>query len=105
MENFVRTFLKGPISDINHRFLLPTLSSDQQNINYVGPDFRQLVISLSHSSIQFQPNINLFYSLLILEPTFEQYSFGKFYVIIFIKIFNQIYFMNVLIISVYYLSN
>ncbi|VVC25277.1 Hypothetical protein CINCED_3A008949 [Cinara cedri] len=75
MDNFVRTFLKGPITDINRRFLLPTLSSDQQNINYVGPDFRQLVISLSHSSVQFQPNINLFYSLLILEPTFEQYSF------------------------------
>lgn len=81
MDNFVRTFLKGPISDINHRFLLSTLSSDQKNINYVGPDFRQLVMSLSHSPNQFQPNTNLFYSLLILEPSFEHYSFGKFDII------------------------
>lgn len=69
--------MKGPISDINHKFILPTLSLDQNKIDYIGPDFRQLVMSLTHSTIPFQPNTNLFYSLLILEPSFEQYSFGK----------------------------
>jgi len=77
MDHFVRTFLKGPITDINHKFILPNLSMYQHNDDYIGPDFRQLVMSLTHSSIQFQPNTNLFYSLLILEPSFEQYSFSK----------------------------
>lgn len=77
MDHFVRTFLKGPISDINHKFILPNLSIDQNKVDYVGPDFRQLVTSLTHFSTQLQPNTNLFYSLLILEPSLEQYSFGK----------------------------
>lgn len=77
MDHFVRTFLKGPITDINHKFILPNLSMYQHNVDYVGPDFRQLVMSLVHSSIQFRPDTNLFYSLLILEPSFEEYSFGK----------------------------
>ncbi|XP_050422907.1 ubiquitin-protein ligase E3C [Adelges cooleyi] len=75
MDHFVRTFLKGPISDINHKFILPNLSLEQNQPDYIGPDFRQLVMSLTHSPIQFQPNTNLFYSLLILEPSVEQYSF------------------------------
>lgn len=78
MDHFIRTFLKGPISDINHKFILPNLSLDQNKTDYIGPDFRQLVMSLTHSAIQFQSNTNLFYSLLILEPSFEQYSFGKY---------------------------
>lgn len=78
MDHFIRTFLEGPISDINHKFILPKLSRHQNKVGYVGPDFRQLVMSLAHSPTQFQPNINLFYSLLILEPSFEHYSFGKF---------------------------
>lgn len=78
MDHFVRTFLKGPISDINHKFILPTLSLDQNKIDYVGPDFRQLVMSLTHSSTQFKPNTNLFFSLLILEPSCEDYSFGNY---------------------------
>lgn len=77
MDQFIRTFLKGPISDINQKFILPNLSVDQNKNDYIGPDFRQLIMALSHSSIQFQPNTNLFYSLLILEPSIEQYSFGN----------------------------
>lgn len=77
MDHFTRTFLKGPITDINNKFILPNLSMHQHNIDYIGPDFRQLVTSLTHSSVKFQPNINLFYSLLKLEPSFEDYSFGK----------------------------
>jgi len=77
LDHFIRTFLRGPITDINHKFILPNLSLNQHNIDYIGPDFRQLVMSLTHSSVQLQPNTNLFYSLLILEPAFESYSFGK----------------------------
>lgn len=76
MNHFIRTFLKGPISDINHKFILPSLSLDQNKVDYIGPDFRQLVLSLTRSSTQFkQMNTNLLYSLLILEPSFEEYSF------------------------------
>ncbi|XP_050541390.1 ubiquitin-protein ligase E3C isoform X2 [Daktulosphaira vitifoliae] len=75
MDHFVRTFLKGPITDINHKFILPNLSQEQNTIDYVGPDFKQLVIFLTNSPIQYQPNTNLFYSLLILEPYFDKYSF------------------------------
>jgi len=78
MNHFIRTFLKGPISDINHKFILPSLSLDQNKADYIGPDFRQLILSLTHSSTLLkQMNTNLFYSLLIIEPSFEEYSFGK----------------------------
>lgn len=70
--------MRGPITDINHKFILPNLSMNQHNFDYIGPDFRQLVMSITDSSVQIQPNTNLFYSLLILEPSFESYSFGKF---------------------------
>lgn len=78
MDHFIRTFLKGPITDINHKYILPNLSLNQHTDDYIGPDFRQLVMALTHSSIEFQPNTNLFYSLLKLEPTFESYLFGKY---------------------------
>lgn len=77
LDHFTRTFLRGPITDINHKFILPNLSIYDHNIDHIGPDFRQLVMSLTHSSVQLQPNTNLLYSLLILEPTIESYSFGK----------------------------
>lgn len=69
--------MRGPITDINQKFILPSLSFNQQDVDYIGPDFRQLVVSLTHSLTQLQPNTNLFYSLLMLEPSFEPYSFGK----------------------------
>lgn len=64
----------------------------QHNIDYIGPDFRQLVMSLTHSSVKFQPNINLFYSLLKLEPSFEDYSFGKWKIILIVVQFCLIYY-------------
>lgn len=76
-DHFIRIFMRGPITDINQKFILPSLSFNQQDVDYIGPDFRQLVMSLTHSSTQLQPNTNLFYSLLMLEPCFEPYSFGK----------------------------
>lgn len=76
-DHFIRIFMRGPITDINQKFILPSLSLNQQDVDYIGPDFRQLVMSLTHSSIKLQPNTNLFYSLLMLEPSFVSYSFGK----------------------------
>lgn len=86
---------------MNHRFVLPTLSSHQHDVDYIGPDFRQLIMSLSHSSIRLQPDTNLFYSLLVLEPSCEQYSFGKFNIILFINCqFNSFYlYVNYIIIG------